>query len=295
MKKFILRCLLAAAIVIVMNVISLVILNYYSPSFKKVHESSGFKNKKYDLLVFGNSLAMDGVDTEYLTKNGIKSYNFAIGGCHVSSCVIQLNNYLKNNAKPKAILLVLSSSTGRSFLNRVTFVNPEIEFFFNPTLENTILNPPPVKFRWLFAELIKIVVSKDHRHSTVVQGQWRSPKIIPDTSIYKNTNTTVFNYQDPYLSQIVDMCEKNRIRVIVTEFPAANNLRNRLPYIYEAKTLNGKTMKVYNLNNYDISSGFIDSKNDWLAPNHFNQKGAVKISNYLRTHCLTEEFKSLQK
>lgn len=295
MKKFIQRGLLAVAILIVINVISLVILNYYSPSFKKVHESSGFKNKNYDLLVFGNSLAMDGVDTEYLTQKGINSYDFAIGGCHVSSCVIQLNNYLKNNQKPKAILLVLSSATGRSFLNKVTFVNPEIEFFFHPTFENSVLNPPPVKFRWLFAELIKIVVSNDHRHSTVVQGQWRSPKVIPDTSVYNNEKNANFNYKDPYLSQIIDICDRHGIKVIVTEFPAANNLRNRLPYLYEAQTLHGKKMKIYNLNNYDISSSFIDSKTDWLAPNHLNQKGAVKITDYLLTHGLTDEFKTIKQ
>ncbi len=293
MKKFIQRCLAALAIVIIINAIALVVLLYLSPSFKKVNESSGFKNKNYELLVFGNSLAMDGVDTEYLTKRGFNSYNFAIGGCHISSCVIQLDHYLKNNKKPKAILLVLSSATGRSFLNKVTFVNPEIEFFFHPTFENSVLNPPAVKFRWLFAELIKIIVSKDHRHSTVVQGQWRSPKVIPDVSVYKNTSNTIFNYKDPYLSQLVERCDREGIKVIVTEYPAANDLRNRFPYVYEVNTLNGRKMKVYNLNNYDVSSEFIDSEKDWLAPNHMNKNGAVKITDYLVEHCLKEEFKNL--
>ena len=45
--------------------------------FKKRLESLRFDNPDFELLVIGNSFPGYGIDTEFLTSHGIKSYNLS--------------------------------------------------------------------------------------------------------------------------------------------------------------------------------------------------------------------------
>lgn len=280
MKRFLKKCFLVVVIIIGINLVSFGFLLLFSPGFKKINESSTFKNKEFDLLVFGNSMALDGIDTQYLTQNGIKSYDFAVAGGHISTALVQLEEYLKYNKKPKTILVGFSSATGGSLMNKVPHANPEIEFFYHPSFKENILNPALVNFRWLFVEMLKIVVSKDHRNSEIILGQWRSPKTIPDTSVYQNKNQPI-DYRDPYLLKMVRLCQSKGIKVILTELPGANKNRDNLPFQYKTKLADGTEATMYNLNNYEVSSRIIDSSKDFLAPDHLNEHGAKKITKFL--------------
>ena len=133
MRKFLRKCILFLVLVIALNLIYLLILLCFSPELKKINESYKFKDQNNEVLVFGNSMALDGLDTEYMTQKGMQAYNFSVAGTHISTSLIQLQEYLKNNSKPKMVIVGFSSAIGKAYLNDVHFANPEIEFFYDKT------------------------------------------------------------------------------------------------------------------------------------------------------------------
>jgi len=281
MSKFLQKFGWFLALVILLNLMYLLVLVLFSPGFKKIYQISQIRNQKFEVLALGNSLALDGIDAEYLTKNGINTYNLAVAGSHVATSLLILEDYLKHNQKPKLVIVGLSAAYGKAYLNKVPFNNPEVEFFYHPNWKENITNPPLMNFQWLSVDLLKIIISKDHRNATLVKGQWKTKKTIPDNTVYKGNSNSVIDYTDPYLSKIVDLCRKNRINIILTELPGSNNTRNDLPFVYEATLKDNTKFPVFNLNNYAISSGIIDSSKDWLGVNHLNQFGGEKITRYL--------------
>lgn len=289
MTQFLRKCGWFLVLLVVLNVLYLALLLCFSPGFKKVYDIAFLKNQKYDLLVLGNSMALDGIDAAYLTKSGIKSYNFAVAGDHVSTSLMLLETYLQNNPKPKMVLIGLSSSIGNSYLNKVPFTNPEVEFFYHPSLIANITKPPLFSFQWLFVDFLKIIISKDHRNAQLIQGQWKTKKVIADGSHFNPTNLPKLSYNDPYLAQIVALCEAKGIQVILTELPGSASNRNALPYTYTATLVNGKTTVIYNLNNNDTASKILDPSKDWLAADHLNEYGAEKITTYLLNNVLRQE------
>lgn len=290
-KKYFKKCTLALLLFVVVNVIALAVLWAINPVVNKVYESSHFKNKHFDLLVFGNSMAMDALDCEYLSHKGIDSYNFATAGSHMSSSLIQLKEYLKNNQKPHTIIIGLPSATGKSLLNPVPYPNPLIDFFYTPTFESCALNPPPVNLRWLYVEMLKIVVSKDHRNSRIIKGQWKSPKTIADGSAFKD-NKTEFHYETESFQQFIAICKSQGIPVILIELPGSNENRNSFPYRYDVDLADHSQLKLYNLNNYEVSKNIIDPKTDWLAHDHLNQKGGEKLTAFVYENILKQEIKN---
>ena len=280
MKKYIQKCALAILLLIVINVIAFFVLMVVNPMINKVYECANFKNKKYALLVFGNSMTVDGIDCDYLSKKGIDSYNLATNGSHMCSSLLQLKEYLKYNEKPKTIIIGLPSATGQSLLNKVPYPNPLIDFFYEPSLEHCILNPPPVNLRWLYTESLKIVVSKAHRESKIIRGQWKSPKVIADDSAFQDKKT-VFQYDNADFQEFIKICKSHGIQVIPIEMPGSNENRNSFPYNYPINLADHSQLKVYNINNYEVSKNIIDPKTDWLAHDHLNQNGGAKLTAFI--------------
>lgn len=289
MSKFLRKCVLFLGLLIALNLIYLLILLCFSPEFKKIHESYKFKNQKNELLIFGNSMALDGIDAEYLTQKGIETYNFSIAGDHISTSLIQLEEYLKYNKKPKSIMIGLSSVIGKGYLNKVPFTNPEVEFYYHSNFIKNFTNPPLLNFQWLSIELFKIFISRDHRNAKLVRGQWKTEKVIADNSIFKQPIAKNIDYNDIYLRKIISICENQGINLILVELPGTNAKRNNFPFVYTVTLNDSKKIQIYNLNNYEVSSKIIDSSKDWLAADHLNQYGARKITEYLLENCIKIE------
>ncbi|MBC7606935.1 MAG: hypothetical protein H7199_08265 [Burkholderiales bacterium] len=286
MDKFLRKCAFFLILLVLLNGIYLLVLGIFSPGFKKVYEISKFRNQSYKLLVLGNSMALDAIDAQYLSQRGLDSYNLAVAGDHVSTSLMLLEEYLQNNKKPEVVLIGLSSAIGQSYLNKVPFKNPEVEFFYHPNWKANITSPPLLNFQWLFVDLLKIIISKDHRNAQLVRGQWKTKKVIPDHSVFKEMTHKNTDYKDPYLSKIIGLCQKNGIKVILVELPGANSNRNSLPFTFQAKKASSGCITVYNLNSYEIASKIIDPEKDWLAPDHLNQFGGQKITKFLLEHII---------
>ena len=281
MEKFIKRFFLFLAMVVVLNLLYLLVLMVFSPGLKKIYDISRFENQKFETIILGNSMALDALDAEYLTKNGMSTYNLSVAGDHVSTSLLLLEEYLKKNQKPKMVVVGLSSAIGKSYLNPVAFTNPEVEFFYHPNLWHNITNPPLLNFQWLAVDLLKIVLSKDHRNATMVLGQWKTKKVIPDQARLNYSNNTLVNYDDPYLARIIALCEEQNIKVVLVELPGSKDKRNALPFEKQYKINTKKLVTIYNLNNYHVSESIIDPSKDWLAADHLNQFGGEKITAFL--------------
>lgn len=289
MKQFFRKLFWFLGIIVMLNVLYLLLLLGLSPGFKKIHEVSKFENKSFDVIVLGNSMALDGIDADYLTKNGLSTYNLSVAGDHVSTSLFLLEDYIKKNKKPKMVVVGLSSAIGKSYLNPVPFTNPEVEFFYHPNFISNLTNPPMLNFQWLAVDLLKIVLSKDHREAIMVLGQWKTKKVIPDGSVFKNTNSKSIDYRDPYLLKIIALCQKQGIKSIIIELPGSNGNQNDLPLKYIVKLKNGSNQEVYNLNNNGVASKILNPATDWLAQDHLNQNGGTKITTYLLDQVLAKE------
>ncbi|MFN8275503.1 MAG: hypothetical protein U0X58_11580 [Flavobacteriaceae bacterium] len=280
MNQFIKKCFWFFGVIILANLIYLGVLFCGSQGFKKVYDVHSFENQKYDLLIFGNSMALDGIDSEYLQQKGISNYNMAIAGDHISTSLMMFEEYLKHNQKPKVVAIGLSSAIGRSYLNPVAFQNPEVEFFYHPSLAENLKNPPLLNFQWLAVDMLKIFMSADHRRAQMILGQWKTKKIIPDNSVYKEQNISLVDYSNPYLAKMVALCRNNGIQVLLVELPGSNDKRNQISFIRTIELKDGQKCTLHNLNNYTLTQNVIDAQKDWLAADHLNEFGAQKITDY---------------
>lgn len=284
MKKFLLRSAGFAAFLIVffilLNAIYVAVLTSASFNVKNRLESLRFDNPDYKLLVLGASTTSDGVDTKLLSENGFKSYNLAIGGSTVRTSYIQLEEYLERYAnKPEYVFLGVNSTVERDFDKGG--IHPIIEVTMKG--HNFGIEDIPIsKFRWLAFEISKRFVSKDHRNTTLVQGQLRIQRTVKDVSAFKDQYLDLQIFESSvWLGEIARLCTQNGIELFIIEMPgyrATQNLSEFGPY--EITSDNGYKAQVYNFNSRQISEAF-DSDRDWLGESHLNQGGAAKFTEML--------------
>jgi len=283
MKKFLISLFKFASFFllffILINGLFLLVIITTDWDFKKRHESLRFNDPDYELLAMGASSAFDGFDTELLTVEGIKSYNLALGGNSIHTCLIQLTEYLnKCVEKPTYVLLGLNS-----------YAEDFEKDFIHPTVEVTMeehrfnLNDIPlIKFKWLGFEFFKKIVSRTHRNAKLVQGQLRFQKSIQDPSSYAEVILDVRKFDSSnWLGELARLCHENGIVLFVFEMPgyrATQNCSEIGPYNLHFK--NGYSALLFNCNNREFGSKF-DSRTDWVGNSHLNESGARKYTEAL--------------
>ena len=290
MKQYIIKVLLFLILFLIGNYLYLYIIKKIDNGFSKSVEISNFKDMKYDCIILGNSLSLDGIDTEYLTNKGISAYNFGLGGTNLRSNYIQLTHYLSENQKPKFIILGLSSilSNYRSSISDEP-LHPIIEHIYGIS-SITYENLPVIKFKWLASEILKKIALKDHREAKVVLGQLKTKRIVPDRTNYNNRNDSILKYENYkgaiYLFKIDSICKLNNIDIINIEMPGFKNTQNNIPIGPHILNGSNNTFKIYNLNNKKICLELFDSNNDWLGNSHLNEYGALKLTKYINENIL---------
>jgi len=263
-----------------MNIAYLEIIKRYDWNFKKHLYAENLSHKEYDYIILGNSLVMDAVDTELLSKTGYSSFNFGIGGATLKSSKLQLESYILNeNKKPKKVVLGLGKFLKNDQLSDL--VHPVIKYTQQQYWQ-TLIDIPLLKYSWMATEQIKQIVSSNHRNAKVVNGQLRISKSSADITFYSNKTEDKFNSSE-YLQSIplIDLakfCQKNDIELVIMEMPGYKKYQNNIaigPYILEG---NGYNMQLYNFNNREFCEIF-DDKKDWLGNAHLNRFGAIKFTN----------------
>jgi hypothetical protein len=269
------------------NIIYLLLLPELDWEFGKTKEAHNFKNKKLEVLVFGNSTSMDGINSEILQNQFGPTYNFSVGGASLQTNYIQLEEYLKQNDLPKKVLLFISSS--HINYDNATGINPIINYYYGDSSHifhlNCLERIPLFEFRWLFVENIKKLLSSTHRSARVVKGQLRINSTVPDNSLQNNISDSCYrtNYHSTgydYMWQILKLCQKKNIELKVFEMPCWKSFQNNCRDLSVNK-VNGNSnsiLTIHNLNNSQLCDSLLDPKNDWLSKNHLNYNGSLKIT-----------------
>ena len=237
-----------------------------------------FNNPDYDLIALGASTTLDGIDTEFLTENGLRSYNTAIDGCSVKTNYIQLREYLDkaSNHKPKYVVLGLNSSMVISFDDEL--IQPIVETSMKN--HHISLNDAPVlKFKWLGFELLKKIFSKAHRNAKMTLGQIKFKYSNPDNTNYKSQILNIDEFEKSFwIGELSLMCKQNGITLIVLEMPGYKATQNQSPLgPYKLNFDNGSCAYLLNFNSNDFCQIFTDDK-DWIGNSHLNESGASKLT-----------------
>jgi hypothetical protein len=194
-KKSLIFILYFILFFVLINILYLGIIALTDWDFRKRIEALTFKDPDFELLVLGNSLPEYGIDTELLTSHGIKAYNLAIIGNSDETSYIQLQEYLANYpTKPRYVLYGIASYSD-PFYNKG--IQPVVEFTMKG--HKYRWNDIPVsKFRWFGVEILKKIISRNHRHTTISYGQIKTPKIVPDNTTYQDQHLDTHRIESSY-------------------------------------------------------------------------------------------------
>jgi hypothetical protein len=288
MKKFIINVSIFFVIFILINIVYLIIIIKTDWNFRKRIESRNFINPEYELLVLGNSLASDGIDTKLLTLNGVKSYNLAIGGSSIKTNYLQLREYLeKYDNTPKFVLLALGSYMGDFHGEDI---HPIVEFTMD-NYKKKITDIPLIKFQWLATELAKKIISSPHRNAILSYGQVRYTTKKRDSTEFSNREFHMTYYSDSeYVKKISELCCKNGIQLVIIEMPGFKETRNRKKIGPYSLTFGGGCQALlYNYNYYNFCRLF-DPGEDWIGNSHLNQFGAEKLTSIILMELMNSHF-----
>ncbi len=258
------------------NAIYLLVIIKTDWDFRKRIESLRFSSPDYDALILGSSLAQYGIDSELMTKHGLKSYNMALVGNSVKTCYIQLQEYLeKYSQKPEYVILVANSCL-ESFDQEG--IHPVVEFTMKKQ-KIDFTDIPVSKFRWQGTELFKKALSKEYRSGYLSFGQLRRSKIVEDYSEHDYLHMNYHKYEKAiWIEKIAASCAEEQIKLVLIEIPGVNETQNSDsigPYIVSFKNKNDAIL--YNFNSIEFCR-FIEPTLDWIGLSHFNEKGAAKFT-----------------
>ena len=285
MKRYLVKILMFVILFILTNILYLLTIQKVDLNFSKAIEIKNFENQDLKVIVLGNSLTLDGIDTEFFTNRDVKSYNFALAGSTLKSNFIQLSYYLENNSKPETVLLGLGSSL-KNYKNLSSFegVHPVIDYCYRDKIF-MLDNLPMIKFKWLATENLKKLVSKQHRESKLVLGQLRIKRKVPDNTSYRKKLKSKMLYKDykgaKYLFKIDSLCKTNDIELMVIEMPGYKKTQNDIPIGPNTIIYSNDSLMIYNLNNRKLCDNLFEDKIDWLGNSHLNENGARKLTEYI--------------
>ncbi|MEY8020109.1 hypothetical protein AB8P51_04720 [Muriicola sp. SD30] len=280
MYKFILKSAVFSFLFLALNFCYLFIIQKVDWNFAKRIEALNLENPRFDVLILGNSLAMDGVDTDYMSKKNLSSYNLALGGSSISTSLIQLKEYLTAYSyKPKYVIVGHASYT--SFMKKDKKIHPAVDF----TSENKvygIYDLPMIKFKWMLVDNLKKLISKPHREAFLLKGQLKFKKKVADNTSLRDDNELNLDFykNNEVLNEFIELCSYHNIQVFFVEMPGFKDERH--PKKFNCKILNKESKNGFLIDYNTIVFGKIfDSKEDWIGADHLNESGARKFTEEL--------------
>jgi hypothetical protein len=288
MKKFVFYLIALGLAFAVVNVIYILMLTLFDWDFSKAKEAYSFRHRHLENIVLGNSTALDGVNSEILSQCCGSTYNFSLGGASLESSYRQLREYLKYNDKPKRVLLFLSSC--HINYNRIQELNPIVDYYYSETTNSGLSGLPLFKFRWLFVENAKKLMSSDHRNAKIVEGQLQINKIVRDPGSDNENACAILesSYRTAgyaYLDSISYLCQRNNVVLVAFEMPCWKQFRNACGDL--KLHMDQRAVPLFNLNNDSMCEAIL-SPTDWLSENHLNYQGSVHLTNHIRTLLRTD-------
>lgn len=278
---------------LIVNAVFFGILITTDQQVKKRFESMNFRNPNFELLVLGTSFAQYGIDTEYLTSQGIKSYNLAMDGNSFKTSYIQLNEYLSQyKVKPKYVLLVFNSY--KESMGDYDEIQPIVEVTMRGH-KYSLKDFPVLKLRWLGTEVLRKTLSSKHRKADLSFGQIKFAKATCDNTVYDeiylDLSKTEHNH---WIGEIAGLCYQNDIELYLIESPGFRETQNLSAFgPYSVRFGNGQKANLYNFNSRDLCLIF-DEASDWVGNSHLNEFGGLKFTKELIKVLKDQTTKSLR-
>jgi hypothetical protein len=279
--------LVILAIQAVANYLYLVAIKSLDWDFIKVIEISNQKKSHYDILALGNSLTLDGFNSEVVEKRGYSTYNYGLNGCSYKTQYNVLKEFIRNGNTTH--LIILGLSTGRDDLeNKESIENIQRMYDYIYSTSINLSDLPLYKFRGSFTQMLRRLVSSSHRETSLYQGHLRvlrnkldSSQYIPEPSNFDIQ--TLYNKQHfKYLWMIIELSAENSIPLYLVEYPCSNDDKNSYPIkfnIYHQSS--GLKSEILNVNNYVLSDSLFNGQKAWLGNDHLNIHGSIILTNYL--------------
>ncbi len=250
-----------------------------------------------DVFFVGTSLVYSAIDPMYLYKEtGITSYDLSSGGLRFDLASAALSEALKSQS-PKVIFLEMSpvrysgsknEAQLRTLLDQLPISVSKIAYILRCDNEDiTLLNGlfPFFRYhsRWEDLNWNDFHYLFGDEETTYMRGHRISYKIEEGGEWMFNSGDDL-DYEIPwrvrkYLGEIVDLCDKKGIDLILYKIPALNWQEK---WSDASETLAEEFGLTYWEMFYDIDEMGIDSEFDFRDGNkHMNQYGAQKVTSYI--------------
>lgn len=293
MKKFLFKAILFFILVFLMDMGFHLVVKRFDWNYSKAVAIAEFENQNYELVILGSSLGLDGLDANLMTQNYRPTYNFAFGGTRLRGNYSTIKYYLKSNIAPKQLIVALGACLSPSELSDTRpNLNPIINEVFTDQNKFGFDEMALVKFRWLGVELLKKIVSPEHRSAILDYGQLKISRSVLDKTNYQENIPDSLDkrkYENSVdLNSLISLCKKYDIELILIEMPGYKRTRNNIKvgphYLNYAEY--DEIVPLYNLNNLEFCKQVFNDKQDWLGNSHLNMYGAVKLTDYIVNNIL---------
>jgi hypothetical protein len=266
----------------------------------KLAEALSFTNKNFDILYFGDSLVLEGVDPSVIdTELATHSYNMALGGGSFLESEALLRHYLARNSAPKVAVIGVYVNSPESSSE----LRPTVYFALDRALRNSLIartetegvKPPSLSF-YVFNRLpayryrntidlwIKSLISSQDQRPHFVQGQAQvdfsnPPNLGPVHQSQLNVTQ---------LRHLIELCQGANISALLVEMPNHPG--------FDALTAD-RAQKLETLEGLSRQAGvpfvsFSDMRfehDEWVNLNHLRRHGAARFSRVLAAWILAHK------
>ena len=286
MRKFIKTILKLLLFILLIDTFYFIILYNIDFTTSKSIEIQKRNFQKDKWVTLGNSLALDGINSSVLEQSFSQGYNISIPGIGTKS-MYELWSYKKSEFDSLKFIIIgfnskyIVGNSGNNPLMNI-YSDENKGFIYNYMK----IFPSIIKLKWLHIELLKRLVSSEHRNAFLEKGQLISNKVIFDNSnvvdseCYPILDRYVGDY---YLSKIISESIEMGIRPIIVEMPLWKDSKNSCPV--KINTDSKSKIIIFNLNS---KTDELISDDSWLSRDHLNLKGSLELSLYLRELIKTE-------
>ncbi len=287
MKNILKYILILIVIQAAANYLYLLTIKSLDWDFIKVMEISNQNNSSYDIIALGNSLTLDGYNSEVVDKEGYTTYNYGLNGCSYKTQYNILKRFFSNGNTTGIIILGLS--TGRDDLdNNESIENIQRMYDYIHSSPTGLSDLPLYKYRGSLIQLLRRLVSASHREASLYKGHLRVHRNKFDNSQYIPDNLdydiqTLYNKEHfKYLWKIIALSAEYSTPIYLIEYPCSNDNRNSYPVKYNIyHQTNGQKASILNFNNYEFADSLFAGQQVWLGSDHLNIDGSSIFTKYL--------------
>lgn len=296
------------AIIVIDKIFSYAFINFI---FKKTisGESGGTinyvinKKNNLDFLIIGPSRAKHGIDPTLLTSLGNNGYNLGINGTTVLNSLLILDILVKNNVKPKILIVSADlsdyvDSTNQQILDQIKRVYP----YDTPLVKEYVDKIGYVERAKYFFGLYRLnrkilnIAYNFTKRNTITNnnGYVGLPDMIDKPDVKYNTENFIYkntSIDAEALRKIKKICDENNIKLIVVFSPSYKNVfyNDTQQKLMIADLKKENITNIIDLSDINQSPDLLKEEN-WRDEIHFNYTGSQKFSKILNEKIVKRKY-----